>query len=111
MPPIRIGTEIMDLRDGRTCIVSDIRPDGVTLCRKRSLTTGRWQTIRVEGNHRFVRLSGKPLYRFGLAKAVADGEQRRNAARAKYGDDVVRLADGLGLGYAEAAKLRYGVSA
>lgn len=109
MPPIRIGTELIDTRDGRTCIVGEVLASGVLLVRKRSLTTGRWQTIRGYAGRFRRAATGKPLYRVRQESLDYHRAKIRDAARERYGDDVVRLAEGTGLTYRQVWEERHGV--
>lgn len=78
--PIRLGTDLIDLHDGRPVVVSEMGPQGPLYVRKRRLGSGRWYKVPFDPE-RFRR---RPRRRY--AKAAA-----------RYEPEVRRLAEALGL--------------
>lgn len=123
---LRLGTELIDTRDGRTCVVGSIRGDGTITLRKRSLVSGKWTTLRWEpgrfqrAGRRQYRLSPEGLEKKQRSRSALKGTPRleqqteklrqtlREKALAMYGPEVVRLAEGLGLTYGQVWAIRGG---
>lgn len=85
--PIILGTDLIDLRDGRPVVVSEHGPDGPTRVRKRRLGSRRWENIPFDPE-RFRR------------------RPRRSYGAERYGAEVVRLATALGLSCREVFLMR-----
>lgn len=98
----RIGTTLIDTRDGRPVVVSERRGHGVMYVRKRALSSDKWYTIRWEPG-RFTR-AGRRKYRTSVKNIEGQRERRRREAVERYGDEVVRLAENLKLPYHAVAK-------
>jgi hypothetical protein len=78
--PIRLGTDLIDLTDGRPVVVSEMGPQGPLYVRKRRLGSKRWYKMSYDAE-RFRR---RPRRRYA-------------AATARYEPEVRRLAEALGL--------------
>lgn len=70
-----IGTELIDLRDGRPCVVSQASPMRV---RKRNLATGGWHTLAWEaGRFRRAHARNYVLTEVGLKRKREAARRRR----------------------------------
>jgi hypothetical protein len=73
--PIRLGTDLIDLTDGRRVVVSEMGPQGPLYVRKRRLGSKRWYKVPFDPE-RFRR---RPRRRYAKAEARHEPEVRRLA--------------------------------